>query len=81
MPAHPKDVEPTEAKAPKGAVYQVAPGHGIAPFGNDVSSVGEFGQEAKIYHGGDTVTLGSALAKHYVALGALVPFIPDDEDR
>ena len=31
------------------------------------------------YHPGDVVELSSAMAKHYIKLGRLAPYVPEDE--
>ena len=65
-------------KSPSVQQYVVAPGHGIAPFGNYIGAEGSDWQEARVYESGEVVVLTSALAKHYIAIGALVPHVPDE---
>lgn len=66
-------------KKPAEGMYVVA-GAPITPWGNGRKPKKTYGDKARMYEPGEVVSLTSALAKHYVKIGRLAPYIPDEDE-
>lgn len=71
-PAPSKDEKPAEG------TYVVA-NASVAPWGNGRKAKVKFGEKARMYAPSEVVSLPHALARHYVKLGRLAPYIPEDD--
>jgi hypothetical protein len=79
----PPVIDPEHADKPakvRELPYKVAAGRIIAPFGNGSSARFNFGDRARKYTEGEVVHLTPAMARHYVKMRALDPYIPDDDE-
>lgn len=64
------DTKPKEATKQ----YVVKAGHRIAPYGAGAELDVE-DAEARFYEGGEVISLTAALAKHYIKIGCLDPYV------
>ena len=59
-------------------LYVVA-GAPVAPWGNGRKPIRTHGEKARLYNIGEAVSLPARLARHYVKIGRLAPYIPDED--
>lgn len=69
----------SEPKAPKTSMYVVA-GAPVAPWGNGSAHKKAHGEKARMYQEGEVVELVASLARHYVKIGRLAPYVPDEDE-